>query len=117
MEWSDITNLWQSHPKDMRFKRLEFGARARTIHGLKTTYLRSLLPSLYTDWEVKYVNVPFWVPTFLLAVLPGHAFIFHRRRRKRKKLGLCLKCGYDIRASKERCPECGARFENAEAGR
>ena len=35
------------------------------------------------------------------------AIQFHRRR-KRKKLGLCIKCGYDLRASKERCPECGS---------
>ncbi len=30
-----------------------------------------------------------------------------RRDLKRDRGGLCMKCGYDLRHSTERCPECG----------
>ena len=54
---------------------------------------------------------------FLVPVIPhvlGGALLavaLEYPSRKRKKLGLCLKCGYDLRGSKERCPECGTDFE------
>ena len=43
--------------------------------------------------------------------------VFARRaaseRRRRIKCGLCLKCGYDLRASPKCCPECGRISEVA----
>ncbi len=56
------------------------------------------------------VCVPLWIPTAVFATFSMFTFVPVYRRRKRKKLGLCLKCGYDLRGSKERCPECGMQF-------
>jgi len=42
------------------------------------------------------------------AVLPLVWLRREIRRRRRIKAGHCLSCGYDLRASPERCPECGA---------
>jgi hypothetical protein len=54
------------------------------------------------------VAVPHWFVILAGAVLPGAWF--HRRRRAgyRSRRGLCLACGYDLRGSPDRCPECGA---------
>ena len=43
--------------------------------------------------------------TFMFAVL---ACIRPVRRMRRARKGLCCACGYDLRASADRCPECGA---------
>ena len=54
--------------------------------------------------------IPLWIPTLFGSALVSLLCFSPHRRRKRKKLGLCLKCGYDLRASKDRCPECGTAF-------
>ena len=56
--------------------------------------------------------IPLWFPTLLFGVWPVWLLLPFRRRRKRKKLGLCVKCGYDLRGSTDRCPECGTEYSN-----
>ena len=59
-----------------------------------------------------HVYDPVNLLTLAFLILSGYLLAPIHRRRKRKKLGLCLKCGYDLRGSTERCPERGSRFEN-----
>ena len=51
--------------------------------------------------------VPWWILLPPLALLPGTWLRGRFRRRRRRTLGLCLKCGFDLRATPDRCPECG----------
>jgi hypothetical protein len=57
------------------------------------------------------IGVPFWLMAVLLAILPAWAAVGHivrwLRRRARLGRGQCTACGYDLRATPERCPECG----------
>ena len=53
------------------------------------------------------IIVPFWAIVLALALPAGwlgrRTYVQSRRRR----LGLCARCGYDLRASEGKCPECG----------
>jgi hypothetical protein len=60
------------------------------------------LPGLRAQEEVQSVYIPYW---FAVAPL---AWLFYRRADgKRLRAGRCLFCGYDLRATPDRCPECG----------
>ena len=73
-------------------------------------------------WTGNVLNVPNlsqsvddrWLPHWLLAVitaiLPVRAcarIVRHRRSQWHLQRGLCPGCGYDLRATPDRCPECG----------
>jgi hypothetical protein len=58
------------------------------------------------------VVVPHWALAIPPAVASAWWLLGDRRRhvlRHRRAHGLCGQCGYDLRQSPERCPECGAR--------
>jgi hypothetical protein len=54
------------------------------------------------------IRMPYWL-VMAPFLLPFAAWwLRHLRHGHRLRHGLCLSCGYDLRESPEKCPECGA---------
>ena len=51
--------------------------------------------------------VPCYFLTILASTLPCLWMAGRLKRQRRLRHHLCVECGYDLRASTERCPECG----------
>jgi hypothetical protein len=64
-----------------------------------------------SKFQMRMALVPMWFVTAVFAAAPAVSITRRLRRRRRRArrvaAGLCVKCGYDCRATPERCPECG----------
>jgi len=65
------------------------------------------LETSFGSTSIKGIAMPAALPTLVLAILPGLWVGRAIRKLRRHKIGLCPNCGYDIRATPQRCPECG----------
>jgi hypothetical protein len=84
------------------WRRLSARAHAAGIHWGRFRY--AIRP------EGRVVEVPSWLPVAVLAALAGPLLVWVRRRDRVHDLtkgSRCPACGYDLRATPERCPECG----------
>lgn len=58
-------------------------------------------------WLYDAYYLDYWLPFVLTAFLPAVWLLQFVRKRGRRRVGYCRICGYDLRASVVRCPECG----------
>ncbi len=87
------------------------GFRIGGFADFETEWSPSLSPFV---WSPNMV-LPFWIPTLLCGAWTGWQLLPSLRRRRRK-LGLCVKCGYNLKGLTElRCPECNTPFEKCSA--
>jgi hypothetical protein len=99
--FSHITSPPQTNPYAGSFwNRIGFGFRLEKVgwtEGSGGPY----------RYDFDHTHVPYWA---LLAGFGGSAiwgFVLWHRRKRRLGAGYCENCGYDLRATPDRCPECG----------
>lgn len=96
-----ITNIVLPHPLDSGATILPGVVYIRSSAGCSDSALASSLA-----W-FSYSLISFH-PLYLLSLHAVTALAFLRAiTRRKRKAGYCVECEYDLRASRETCPECG----------
>ena len=77
---------------------------------------RPLSWTSWSDW-VFSITIPYWALVLFSSAWPTIWLVGRLRHRRKTKSGCCPACGYDLRATPERCPECGRAISDAERQR
>ena len=104
LHWDSFAEQWNS------WSYANYGHRAfGSGHGENYRFLGLEYNKISPDPTSHEFEVPYSYFTLLTAVIPTLWLLTTNRRRRRDRLarGLCPTCGFDLRASQDRCPECG----------
>jgi hypothetical protein len=81
--------------------------RKGTIAVYRYSWRDPVTRQFYLVSPAPMLVIPYWVLAIITAALPIVRFGVWWRRWRRHPEGCCSACGYDLRATPQRCPECG----------
>ncbi len=116
----NLKRLKPSPPRDWGFRKApppgSGGGGTRqpnvALPGITIWWHRSVGTNGVMHWSYRAL-ILLWIPTVVCGITLCLCRPLHHRRRSRfKKLGLCVKCGYNLKGLTEpRCPECNTSFD------
>ena len=105
--------MFEVEPRGLVLRRYDAFLSLSNIEGVsQNTHTISDSISRGLDADLNFssepADIPFWILIGLFFPLPVIRFaINYIRKRHELFAGRCRNCGYDVRASPDRCPECG----------
>ena len=110
-----ISRVWHESASDVPWRASSEPACAPSQAGFAGFSHQHIVydVGIFADFERRDAAVPHWVVSLLLAIPPALWLRAAARRRRSRRLGHCGSCGYDLRATPDRCPECGTVPANA----
>lgn len=122
LDYEDIAENYQSAVRPRRNKLEHDIQYAAQPAGYPSGYVERFSKQTTTvvggvyDISWTAIFIPHWAFVLAFCVLPlMWTWRFVVRRRRLRPKNLCRKCGYDLRATPSRCPECGRLAEQSPA--
>lgn len=97
-----------TYPAGFRLGRWRGGTPTRVTSLLGFQYAEFSGPRLgVAEQPHSLLVVPYWPVVLATSILPLRWSARRLRTHSRSRLARCVECGYDLRTTPGRCPECG----------
>jgi hypothetical protein len=105
---AQLAHLRSTDLKDLSLMQRE---SVKALGDDKAVFLAQINNRLAELTPARRIGFPLWLVALLACILPTIWMVRAGHRRGLRRKGLCVDCGYDLRATPERCPECGRSVE------
>jgi hypothetical protein len=100
---------WEKRLKESEFSHRFLGFQIARAACEFPAFAGNTMGSFLLGYDYQYV-IPYWFILTIFAIAPAWTLrlLIRKLRTRNPEPGCCARCGYDLCATPQRCPECGA---------